>query len=499
MAPFKSNELKSDWRSDFLIEETDCDCEGCGQDPCIKCGESHHNINEEVQGGVSVETYTKDTKFTEIETVDIIKAKPLVTEKSDWRSDFLSEADLVDEGLLKGALSGAKLVAKYTPKVTKAVFKGGQALARKGAGDIAKFKKTRELIRRVNNIADIRATKSLEPIKPIKVKWNPTIPPKSKPSVTTSTTKALPGFAKIDPPKIKWNATVPPKSKPSITTTTKKITGSAGTQYKKPIGANPTAKTQYKEPIGANPTAKTQYKEPITPKYSRSQKSALTGKAQKIIDQIRGKTPGAKLSAKMTKALDSSTKKGTYSDKVNQLLKVPDPKPTVDGDKVRAAVAGASFGLGSYGGYEFSKKVGLIGKKEKKEVKEAIALAVPAGIGLGKTALKVGGAVLAAKGGEKILKKLLGTKKKPKATDWDTNPKDDVDRELNVKQRQAKDAAKNKSFDDEMSAFRKAKEAGNLNSDEIKTQLKKNAQIKKDLNPKVKKESFSNWRSEINL
>ena len=47
MAPFKNTELKSDWRSDFLIEETDCDCEGCGQDPCIKCGESHHNINED--------------------------------------------------------------------------------------------------------------------------------------------------------------------------------------------------------------------------------------------------------------------------------------------------------------------------------------------------------------------------------------------------------------------------------------------------------------------
>jgi len=85
MAPFKSNELKSDWRSDFLTEETDCDCEGCGQDPCIKCGESHHNINEEVQGGVSVETYTKDTKFTEIETVDIIKAKPLVSENKTSR------------------------------------------------------------------------------------------------------------------------------------------------------------------------------------------------------------------------------------------------------------------------------------------------------------------------------------------------------------------------------------------------------------------------------
>ena len=139
MAPFKSNELKSDWRSDFLIEEIDCDCEGCGQDPCIKCGESHHDINEEMtdkefmktkikmqsgkykasqdeqdayvkevnrrrintgpgefklnyktdktkkeevelQGGVSVETYTKDTKFTEIESVNIIEPEPLVSE-----------------------------------------------------------------------------------------------------------------------------------------------------------------------------------------------------------------------------------------------------------------------------------------------------------------------------------------------------------------------------------------------------------------------------------
>ena len=34
-------------------------------------------VIEEVQGGVSVEPYTKDTKFLEIETVDIIKAKPL--------------------------------------------------------------------------------------------------------------------------------------------------------------------------------------------------------------------------------------------------------------------------------------------------------------------------------------------------------------------------------------------------------------------------------------
>jgi len=42
---------------------------------------------EELQGGVSVEPYTKDTKFLEVETVDIIKPKAL--NASDWRSDLV--------------------------------------------------------------------------------------------------------------------------------------------------------------------------------------------------------------------------------------------------------------------------------------------------------------------------------------------------------------------------------------------------------------------------
>ena len=438
-------ESLSDWRS-TLTEETDCDCEGCGQDPCVKCGESHHNINEEMQGGVSVENYADGVQFNEIETVDIIKPKAL--DPSNWRSEMQIlegnrtrgysgsgnkkdhskgpnepapvdyrglgqiqakdnkkkevvaashevEGDLVDEGLLKGALSGAKLIAKVTPKVTKGIIKGGKALARKGAGDIAKFKRSQEVVRRVNNIADIRATKSLQPIKPTEVKWNPTVPSKIKPTVSTFSSK--------------------------------QITGSAGKQYKNPIGANPTAKTQYKEPI--------------TPKYTRSQKSALTGKAQKVIDQIRGKTPGAKLSAKMSKAYDKNlektgdkiikdikatpipkekaivkntggkmvhspsgslakttdkgsaivknsggkltkdvpsnnrklsakeklTKAGTgtkgsgttYASTSKPPLRLPQGGP--DEDKVRAAVAGASFGLGGYAGTK------VFGKKEKKE------------------------------------------------------------------------------------------------------------------------------------
>ena len=37
-------------------EKNNCDCD-CGQDPCIKCGESHHNVKEGLE---SIETKAKD-------------------------------------------------------------------------------------------------------------------------------------------------------------------------------------------------------------------------------------------------------------------------------------------------------------------------------------------------------------------------------------------------------------------------------------------------------
>ena len=125
--------------------------------------------------------------------------------------------------------------------------------------------------------------------------------------------------------------------------------------------------------------------------------------------------------------------------------------------------------------------------KTFQQFKEA-AIAVPL-VGAGaKTLLKIGGAYAAAKGGEKILKDLLGTPDRPKRTDWDKNPKDKIDQELNVRQGQAKDAAKNKGFDKEMKAYRKGKK--NL-SDEDKIQRLKDAAAKhpalKKLNKKLKK------------
>ena len=106
------------------------------------------------------------------------------------------------------------------------------------------------------------------------------------------------------------------------------------------------------------------------------------------------------------------------------------------------------------------------------KVDEGVAGAVLKVPGVKTTIAKVGGAVLAAKSGEEILKRLLGTPGKPKATDWDKNPKDKIDQELNVRQGQAKDAAKNKGFDKEMKAYRKGKR--NL-SDEDKIERLKDA------------------------
>ena len=50
-------------------------------------------VNEEIEGGVSVETYTNGIQFTEIETVDIIEPtrlapSPKAAEYFDWRVEL---------------------------------------------------------------------------------------------------------------------------------------------------------------------------------------------------------------------------------------------------------------------------------------------------------------------------------------------------------------------------------------------------------------------------
>jgi len=53
-------------------------------------------VEEHVEGGISVETLTKDTKFLEIETVDIIKTQP-IKGASNWKLEIVTEM-LISEG-----------------------------------------------------------------------------------------------------------------------------------------------------------------------------------------------------------------------------------------------------------------------------------------------------------------------------------------------------------------------------------------------------------------
>jgi len=92
---------------------------------------------------------------------------------------------------------------------------------------------------------------------------------------------------------------------------------------------------------------------------------------------------------------------------------------------------------------------------KSRTINEGVATTIAKKVPWGKVATKIGGAFAAAKGGEKILKDLLGTPSRPKDTDWVNNPKDEVDDELNVRQNQAKDADENKEFDKDIGAYRK--------------------------------------------
>ena len=64
--------------------------------------------------------------------------------------------------------------------------------------------------------------------------------------------------------------------------------------------------------------------------------------------------------------------------------------------------------------------------------------------------------------GKKILTDLLGTPDKPKDTNWEKNPKDIIDAQLNADQRRVKQRAKYKDYDAAMKAAKKAKDAGNI-------------------------------------
>ena len=284
---------------------------------------------EQIEGGISVQNYADGVQFNEIETVDIIKAEPL--DASNWRSELTQvnekykyigpgkgrkardedmtkhkgeklganylipqasinkkketvsashevEGDLVDEGLVRGALQGAGLLWKLGKW---GIPKAARALKNKGIADITKFKKSQEVVRRVNNIEKIRTTNAL---KNTDVK-----------GVFTKS-KVKPELNRID-----WKSTVPKTTPTTSTTSTKRLTSS------RPHLDHPTSK-------GLN--------------YQQKQ-----SKATNIIARIRGNTPTQQKSkevlSRMNNAINKSNKPGTYSSKVNAAKNIPDPVTSI--------------------------------------------------------------------------------------------------------------------------------------------------------------------------
>ena len=142
-------ESLNDWRSE-LKESTNCECEGCGQDPCIECGEDCHNLNEEIEGGINVQNVADGLNFTEIETVDIIKPEP-IKGASNWQLEMAVEslisegynddeiATILTEGIddvggplsIGGVLSGIARATKFTYNLGK----GARGVVNRGIRD----------------------------------------------------------------------------------------------------------------------------------------------------------------------------------------------------------------------------------------------------------------------------------------------------------------------------------------------------------------------------
>ena len=202
--------------------------------------------------------------------------------------------------------------------------------------------------------------------------------------------------------------------------------------------------------------------EPLMKDFKKHGKSAALSTLKSLTTQLEGNR---------TKGYTGSGNKKDYSKGPNEAAPVDYRAITAKNNKKGKEVISSSYNHYSWRDSFTPTEIESFDIiKPEPLVKEGVAGAVLKVPGVKKTIAKVGGAVLAAKSGEEILKGLLGTPGKPKATDWDKNPKDKIDQELNVRQGQAKDAAKNKSFDTEMKAYRKGKK--NLSDDEKVQRLK---------------------------
>ena len=82
---FAENEVKV---GDQIINEGNCECEGCGQDPCVECGENCHQVNE----NIDTSNWRDGFRPTEYEFTDIITPGPLESPKNTIKWVDLGEA-----------------------------------------------------------------------------------------------------------------------------------------------------------------------------------------------------------------------------------------------------------------------------------------------------------------------------------------------------------------------------------------------------------------------
>ena len=171
-------ESLNDWRTE-LKESTNCECEGCDCNPCVECGEDCHNLNEEIEGGISVQNVADGLNFTEVETVDIIKPEP-IKGASNWQLEMAVES-LISEGyndneivtilteelpkiplggIVTGAVRGAWNLSTKGVKGAYDLGKGVRGVVNRGVRDTKLTKDILSTAKKLRNPDNVSITKS---------------------------------------------------------------------------------------------------------------------------------------------------------------------------------------------------------------------------------------------------------------------------------------------------------------------------------------------------
>ena len=99
------------WKGTEQITEkkSDCECDDCGQDPCIECGESHHSIKEQ-NDEQDPALKAKQKRADQIKKQVLLKKMQAVRQGAgenivasyDWREDKNMRINRIFEGKKKG-------------------------------------------------------------------------------------------------------------------------------------------------------------------------------------------------------------------------------------------------------------------------------------------------------------------------------------------------------------------------------------------------------------